>query len=550
MSWFWDRAVTAIGAAYNTFKLVYSNPAVEQARAGFESRSGYYDLLLSYYNNDVFNMLQKHWGKYREDYGLYRNTRSIYNPTRRLCDFYAAQVYPGSLPKDGENLPEGVKSAIPFSSDTDKRLKKAVAQFWTWSNFASLKTTHVRQGAILGSQLAELIDDVAGGKVYVHYVWPGFVVDLKLDNRGNVKRYVLEYRVEEETPIVGLGGQGSSTSKSYLYRKEVDEFQETIYHDNKVVSQIELPYGFCNAVWYKHSDIGGVHGQPQISGSLVKLNELNSRASQLNDQIGKVVANPMMITSQYPQQLQKLFGNTKRGATDDLDGNGQGGNSNSESQQYFTGPADADIKKMVGDLDIPGALSVIDKMYSEIEADNPEITFWSKLREMSTLTGPAAERLSGDVIGKVTEAQGLYDQANIRLFQMAVAIGGFRANEGRQGWANPTDAQKKFKPFGLDSYERGKLDMDIMPRPLVPPTAMERSSERVQYWTGLTAEKGFGIPEEIILEDEGWTPERIQQVTDAKAAAAQRQQEMFAQAGAAGQGNQTQGKQPQGNGNV
>jgi hypothetical protein len=282
----------------------------------------------------------------------------------------------------------------------------------------------------------------------------------------------------------------------------------------------------------------------------VKLNELNSRASQLNDQIGKVVANPMMITSQYPQQLQKLFGNTKRGATDDLDGNGQGGNSNSESQQYFTGPADADIKKMVGDLDIPGALSVIDKMYSEIEADNPEITFWSKLREMSTLTGPAAERLSGDVIGKVTEAQGLYDQANIRLFQMAVAIGGFRANEGRQGWANPTDAQKKFKPFGLDSYERGKLDMDIMPRPLVPPTAMERSSERVQYWTGLTAEKGFGIPEEIILEDEGWTPERIQQVTDAKAAAAQRQQEMFAQAGAAGQGNQTQGKQPQGNGNV
>jgi hypothetical protein len=120
------------------------------------------------------------------------------------------------------------------------------------------------------------------------------------------------------------------------------------------------------------------------------------------------------------------------------------------------------------------------------------------------------------VIGRVTEAQGLYDKTNVAVWQMAIAIAGFRANEGAQGWQNPSDAQKKFKPFNLDSYQRGKLDFEIMPRPVLPPTALERSQERVQYWSALNAEKSFGVPEEVILEDEGWQPDRIALLTQAK----------------------------------
>jgi hypothetical protein len=533
----------ALNAGIRTFKLVYANPALEQTRAGFESRATTYNLLWDYYSNAIFDMSENSWQAFRSKYGLYRNTRAIYNPTKRVSDFYADQVYPGSLSSDGENLPKGVTTACPFSSDTDKRLKRAIAQFWTWSGWGSWKNDHVLWGSVLGSVLVEIVDDVANGKVYTNYVWPGLVADLELDNRGNVKRYVLEYQVQEDKPMVGLGGAGSSTSKTYLYRKEVDQFTEKIYHNNEQVGPtIELPYGFCPAVWYRHSSNGSVHGQPAVAGVLGKINELNSTASQLNDQVGKVVSTPMGFVTSQPKSIAPLFGKEKRGPTEDLDGRaGQGGNSNRESQQFWTLPPDTRVEKLIGDLDIPGTLQNIDRLYGEIENDLPEITFWSKLRDMSQVTGPAAIQLSGDVTRKVQKIASLYDAQNIKLFQMSTAIAGFRANEGRQGWASPTRAQKKFKPFGLDSYARGELNIEIMPRPLVEPTATERSQEQVQYWAGLTAQKAFGIPEEMILENEGWTAEQIQKVTDAKAEAAQRQQAIFAQAGAAGQGNQPPG---------
>jgi hypothetical protein len=129
-------------------------------------------------------------------------------------------------------------------------------------------------------------------------------------------------------------------------------------------------------------------------------------------------------------------------------------------------------------LDLPQgeALAYMQTMLEEIERDHPELGMYQQLRAMSQVTGPAADRLFGDVATLVNDARANYDRASVALFQMAVAISGWRAQRGDWG-RQLTRQQAKFLPFDLDSYANGDLDMEILPRPLVPQTPLERLQE-------------------------------------------------------------------------
>jgi hypothetical protein len=132
--------------------------------------------------------------------------------------------------------------------------------------------------------------------------------------------------------------------------------------------------------------------------------------------------------------------------------------------------------------------------------------------------------MMGDVEGLMLTAQAAYDQQNISLFRMAVAVAGFRASSGT--WGPLNDQQKKFLPFNLDSYERGDLEIAIMPRPLLTSTKLERAQENLAVWTGVAAAVKAGVPLELVLVEEGWTDEEIaklQQLKQQEAADAQAQ---------------------------
>ena len=527
----------AASAAYNAFRLVYANPAQEQMRAAFHSRIQQYDLLWSYYDNSVFDVAEKSWQGFRANQGLYRNTRALYNPTKRLVDFYAGQIYPGVLSTDGENLPENVRLAIPFAQDTDPALTQAIAQFWEWSAWQKWKNTLPRWCAALGSTLVEIVDEPQKGMIYANVVWPSHVIDLKLDNQGRIKSYIIEYLTEEPLPwavaqTVAIGV--AAPYRQYRYRKEVDLTSVRFYKDgtpwdyttatpNGPGAVTQNIYGFVPAVWFKHSDVGGIHGQPAIAGSLNKINELNSKASQLNDYIGKAIAAPAIITSDRPlaglttdpnapgyTQGGKGGQKVKRPATDDY---GPEANQNRESLGIISAPQGTEVKSLVGTLDIASTMAVLKSLYEEIENDNPEITFWAKLQAMGQVTGPAVSMLSGDVASRVQEAAALYDHASKELFGMAVAIGGMRANNG--DWQTANDGwglnrqQAKFALFDLDSLTNGDLDFEIMPRPLMPPTKSDQATERQQYWAGVSAETAAGIPLEMALAEDGWSTAKL-----------------------------------------
>jgi hypothetical protein len=552
MTQMWNAAQAGWVAA----RRAYDEPGLGGQYRSYYRRMSEYDLLWSYYNSSAFDKAARFlnsqasgtygpflWDRYKANYNLYRNIRLIYNPTTRLVNFYAGQIYPGILSEDGSKLPDGVPLAIPFSEDTSPQLKTAIAQLWTWSNWQQKKAVEVRYGAALGSVLVEVSDDWERGKVCLEVMWPGHVCDLKLDSAGNIKSYAIEYYTYEDN-----AGQ-------YRYKKTVDQdyfkyFKNDEPFDYGDGSVVENPYGFVPAVWIKHSDMGGDHGAPVISGSMGKMDELNNLASHVHDQIHKVIGAPILIGSS--QKITNLFNRVNRGPTSDF----LEPTADQENLLMLGGPADAKVSSLAGNLSLADAFTLMVQLITELEGDHPELSFYRELRTMSQVTGPGANRMMGDVETKMLEAQASYDQQNISLFRMAVAIAGFRASSGT--WGPLNDQQKKFLPFNLDSYERGDLEIAIMPRPLLTSTKQERANENLAVWTGVAAVVKAGVPLELVLVEEGWTDEEIaklqtikqQEAADAQAQFEQQQKAMAQNQPPAQNGNQQQdnnqqnGKQP------
>jgi hypothetical protein len=433
------------------------------------------NLLWAYYDNSVFDNLAA-WASYRSNYTLYRNIRSIYNPTRRLVNFYVAQVYPGVLSEDATKLPDGVAIAIPFSEDTDEKLKLAVAQFWQWSNWQSNNKLMVRYGGATGSALVEVVDNVERGKITTAVRWPGLLADrakddgpsLILDDVGNVKFYALQYEATDEK------------GDTYTYHKEVS--QETIieYRDEKITSQEDNPYGFVPAVWCKHIDEGwgvdgeGIYGAPAIAGAIGKIDELNGLASHVHDHVDLLIDSPGIVSSdggvgKIGEQANAIKAN-RSVAQDEFSSVGATAALRTLRRLLLKAPKGATWVPLTGNLQPEQVIPAMEHVLTEIEHDFPELGMYQELRKMSQVTGPGAARMMGDVYSRVLEVASNYDQQSIKLFQMSAAIGGFRYRENREGWRARTEAQAKFAPFDLESYARGDLNMAIMPRPLIPMT--------------------------------------------------------------------------------
>jgi hypothetical protein len=171
------------------------------------------------------------------------------------------------------------------------------------------------------------------------------------------------------------------------------------------------------------------------------------------------------------------------------------------------GDAGGSTETLVGNLDPATIVPVIDRLITEIEKDYPEITVYDKLRGQNITTGPSVRMQMGDVSAAVLKSSSCYDSASQRLFQMALAIGGWRANEGHWG-PTLTPQQQKFLPFDLSSYEQGDLDIQIMPRPFIKQDESDKASE-MQMRTQAVASVQNILPIEELYEMLGYRKEDI-----------------------------------------
>ncbi len=331
----------------------------------------------------------------------------------------------------------------------------------------------VRYGAVLGDVLTEVVDDTDRQNVTLQNVWPGLVADLELDPTGNVKMYVIEYDAYDQD------------DKQYKYRKTVDGNSFKIEHDDKTFLEYANPYGFVPAVWTRHRNEGTDHGAPAMRHT-GKWDELNGLASHAHDQVHKIFGAPIVLSSSGSFSNLDNSNTAKAGVSEDNP-------RMQESINVLKGPADAAIH--VANLPASEAIPYMEKLIQEIEHDHPELTFYSQLRDMSQVTGPAASRLMGDVQALLSDAQATYDQQMIKATQMAVAIGGWRLQE--RAWTFGTRQQRAFAGFNLDSYKAGDLDFMIDDRDLLPLTELEKMEIESKKISIKEAEKQLAQPVQV-----------------------------------------------------
>lgn len=443
-----------------------------------ESRAERYAVLWQLYRGEAFlpGWQQRRRGVFR-DQRVYAGTRQIYSHVAAVVDFYAAHVYQGTLTTDGRRLPDGTRGAIPLDPQTgdeatDAALLAAVAAWWARTNWQEGMTLRPRYGAALGDVLTELVDDLARHAVWPRLVWPGHVVDLALDHVGNVKAYALEY-------LTTIGERGQEVT--FRYRKEVDGAAFRYYRDDRPWADADRhgdavqpnPYGFVPAIWDRHINIGEPWGLSAIAGMRRPLVELNSVLSHAMDFQQKAFRAPILVRGSMSGGTL----NPARGADGTIDPKKL-----AEQLGFWPIEKDGGIDQL--SFDIGQTLAMLEFVKAGILEANPEASFYHDLREMSTLTGPAVERALGDAVSRVNQARAGYDAQSVKLFQMALAMAGYRLNRG--DWENPTARDRVFEPFDLDSYTRGELDMVILGRPVVPMTqeevqrmALER--EQIRY---------------------------------------------------------------------
>jgi len=449
----------AFTAGFGMARRVYNNPSAFVHQQQYQAWRARYDMNWSYYVGSALDDMAL-WSAYRSSNRLYYGTRNIYNPTKRLVDFYAGTIYPGMLTADAERFEDGTVIAIPFAEDTPDNLVAAIASIWKWSNWHIGKDIMVTLAAATGECLVEVVDDLVARKIEFRSWYPGTVSDVKLDFRGNVKGYTIEYDFEE---LVETMADGTKRTETHRYKKIVDDKSFRTYRDNQPYgyddndSSWDNPYGFVPAVWVKHTDIGTPHGEPAMR-YMSKWDELNSLASHWLDQAHRVLQSPLLITGDNVSTL-------KTDTPDELMPNPKAPESARTQIPILRGPIGSDI--VTANPPSGDVIAVIDHLLNEIEKDHPELTMHREMRKMSQVTGPAVTRLFGDVDIMVNKARASYDTQQVKLTQMGVAIGGYRANNGDWG-EDLSEDRKVFLPFNITSYEQGLLDFEIAARPLVP----------------------------------------------------------------------------------
>lgn len=407
----------------------------------YETRLRRYELNELYYSNQQYDILNRYITRMRMAGRLYTNVRSVYNPVYRLTNVYADKVYPGTI--DFANMVDG---AVPINGDD--KLRTAISRLFRWSNWNAEKQLYVRVGEKLGDVYIRVVDDVESKRVLLEVVDPQKIEYMRKDSAGNIKEIWITYRERiNENPKPGISITDLSLTREVTERITGETIE--IYHDKKLVDSWANPFGFVYVTHMKPVDEGNMFGATHWNGPIPKIDEINSQAALLNDQVRKSII-PYIVTIGAELEQGSL---TRSAATmDEIINIGM--------------PEGGDAKALVPTVDIASALNNIHSQLDELREDIPELFLYQLTGMTVAPSGVSLRQFFDLAVSKIQSAQGLYDDALIKAIQMAITVGGIQR-------------YKDFEPFNKNSFDRGDLDFSIKPREVIY-DALTRD-QRVKY---------------------------------------------------------------------
>lgn len=428
----------------------------------WQTRLQRYALNEFYYSNLQYDNVNKVAQMLKRCGALYVNTRSVYNPVYRLVNVYADKVYSGTV--DYANLSSG---AFPVVASPE--IVTALKRLLRWSNWNSAKQLYVRTGEKYGDVFLRVVDNVASRRVALEVVEPQKVRYVRKDTAGNIKEIWFEYYQNTATPSV----TGTTASINRKVTEVITQDLITIYHDDAPVDRWPNVWGFVPVTHALAVAEGRVFGSTRYNSSRVKIDEINSQASLLNDQTRKAII-PYIATIGV-----KLDAGSLTRSADTMD-----------EIINLPLPAGTDIKMLAPSIDIASALRNIEAQLAELREDNPELFLYQLTNMSVSPSGTALRQFMDLAVNKILGAQGVYDDALNRACQMALTIGGV------QGYAD-------FEGFTMQSFAQGQLDFDMLPRDVL--------YEDVDQQFKINALMQSGAPQQAIWTELKIAPETQEQ---------------------------------------
>lgn len=500
MANFFERVWSASMAAYKAFQSKYTTSDQQQLQnfMSIDARRLRYSIFGAMYENSAYDSVHSWVQSLKTDKGLYKYIRPIYNPSYRIGEFWKAKLLGGELdPQAGDGIT--VPSCLPILTENEE-LRPAIAQIWQWSNWQIKKDVFGLWTPILGDGVLKIVDDPLREKVFIKWVHPSRLKEAELDDYGNVKGYTLEY--ERPDPRDNRS-TGTVTYKEVATRDGDNVHYATylngglyVWDDNEV-AEWDVPYGFVPMVVLQHNDVGLDFGWSELHPGLPKFREIDDQASKLNDQIRKVVEAPFLLAGvQDPSTAKTIKGTTQTRTTEKPQPE------RAQQKYLYSNDANAKAHSLVANLDIVGVVKNIGELLKEFERDYPELRV-DLANATGDISGRALRINRSPAVAKVMQRRPNYDNAIVRIQQMAISIGGYRQYEN-------------FEKFTLDSFFDKKLDHSIGPRPVFENDPMDKLEEEGTFLDNVKKAKDVGIPLPVYLKQQGWSEEKISDIVNSE----------------------------------
>lgn len=426
----------------------------------------------------------------KKDPRIYQNTSLLWNHTSRIVEFYDIMTYQGRLRAE---VNAGAWPIVPdavIAKDDEKvrnllRAHDVLWRRWNWQNRMSLRPRYAAQW---GDCPTELVDDRERKFVYPRIIWPGYITEIELDPADNVEAYTIEYQVTEE-----LDNGGRDT---YRYAKTVTEESFATFRDGKPhsydgqPSEWENPYGFVPMVWDRHTiDPRSPRGIAPTDRTRQQLFAINSLATHARDFQHKQFLAPVLISGRMTARKESRIDlSLPRVAPPPAD--------NGMAEEFKAIEVEKDAQLLQPTFDLGQTELMLERMMRGVIDEYPEIDFFRRLADQTQVTGPGADAILAPVKPKVRRQRDMLNVTGVHLHQMAITMAGWRVNSGAWGreLRNGRDA---FRPYNLDSYDKGDLAYEVGDMPFLLPGEAEtiervRSIEGIQTTWGLEQLDGIG----------------------------------------------------------
>lgn len=440
----------------------YVTISVQRTEKEAPWRDQYRALRAYYLNNGVYEVLStllRAVGEKEE------SLKPLRNPAFRVVEFYAAKLWPGTLP-----------DALPIEAKKQEIIP-AIQQIWQWSNWNVEKQTCARWFANLGDMFIKVGtkgDPV--DRVFLQNIEPEYVTAFDVDERG----YLTYIRMDIPMTRRNAKGELEKYTHTEVWTKETYRLWEHELGLDMALDALGTPtseaalatFGidFVPVVWVPFRSIGDRRGTGAFTLQLDKIDEANRQATRLHQ-----------ILYRYNRALWVLTANAKDGTGRPLPPPKLGGQPTvpGEMGRLDVGddsiiglPGMSDLESLIPPINYADALAILNAQIDEIQRDLPELAYFD-LRDAGDLSGRAVRLLLGDAIDRLIEARGNGEAGMIRAQQMALTMG---AKAGLE----------KFK--GIGTFADGSFDHRFVERDAFPLSDHDRAE-----MTKLMTDSGFPV---------------------------------------------------------